>query len=60
MPATTLLMIPITWPFIVWGLDMVGPLKTTPSGFTHLLVAFDKFTKWVKVSPLESLKAKLP
>ena len=24
--------IPITWPFAVWGLDMVGPFKRTPSG----------------------------
>jgi hypothetical protein len=45
MPATALHMIPVTWPFAVWGLDMVGPLKTTPSRFTHLLVAVDKFTK---------------
>ena len=27
MPPTTLQTIPITWPFVVWGLDMVGPLK---------------------------------
>ena len=27
MPPTTLQTIPITWPFAVWGLDMVGPLK---------------------------------
>jgi hypothetical protein len=27
MPATALHTIPITWPFTVWGLDMVGPLK---------------------------------
>jgi hypothetical protein len=38
--------IPLTWPFAVWGLDMVGPFKTTHGGLTHLLVAVDKFTKW--------------
>jgi hypothetical protein len=27
MPPTALRTIPITWPFTVWGLDMVGPLK---------------------------------
>ena len=27
MPPTALQTIPITWPFAVWGLDMVGPLK---------------------------------
>jgi len=27
VPAQELRMIPITWPFAVWGLDMVGPFK---------------------------------
>jgi hypothetical protein len=35
MPATVLHTIPITWPFAVWGLGMVGLLKKAPSGFTH-------------------------
>ena len=30
------------------GLDMVGPLKKGPGGFTHLLVAVDKFTKCIE------------
>jgi hypothetical protein len=58
IPATTLQTIPITWPFAVWGLDMVGPLKTAPSGFTHLLVAVDKFTKWVEAKPIRKLDGK--
>jgi hypothetical protein len=51
-------MIPITWPFAVWGLDMVGPLKTSPSGFTHLLVVVDKFRKWVEAKPIRKLDGK--
>jgi hypothetical protein len=31
---------------------MVGPLKKAPGGFTHLLVAVDKFTKWIKAKPI--------
>jgi hypothetical protein len=58
MPATTLHTIPITWHFIVWGLDMVGPLKTAPSGFMHLLVAVDKFMKWVEAKPIRKLDGK--
>jgi transposase InsO family protein len=45
-------MIPITWPFTVWNLDMVGPLRQAPEGFTHLLVAVDKFSKWIEARPI--------
>src|SRR5579871_4607212 len=31
---------------------MVGPLKKAPGGFEWLLVAIDKFTKWIEVMPL--------
>jgi hypothetical protein len=58
MSATALHTIPITWPFAVWGLDMVGLLKTAPSGFTHLLVAVDKFKKWVEAKPIRKLDGK--
>jgi hypothetical protein len=40
-------MIPITWPFAVWGLDLVRPLKRVPRGYTHLLLTTDKFMKWI-------------
>jgi transposase InsO family protein len=39
----------------VWGLDLVGPLQKAPGGFTHLLVAIDKFSKWIEVRPLTSI-----
>lgn len=48
-------MILSSWPFALWGLDMVGPLKTAPGGFTRILVAIDKFTKWTK--PIATLKS---
>jgi IS30 family transposase len=41
----------------VWGLDIVGPLRKAPGGYTHLLVAIDKFSKWVQVRPITNLKA---
>jgi hypothetical protein len=58
MLATALHTIPITWPFAIRGLDMVGLLKTAPLGFTHLLVAVDKFTKWVEAKPIRKLDGK--
>ena len=33
------------------GLDMVGPFKRSKDKKTHLLVAVDKFTKWVEAEP---------
>ena len=55
MPAQELRTIPITWPFAVRGLNMVGPLKKDPGGFTHLLVAIDKFTKWIEAKPITNI-----
>jgi transposase InsO family protein len=39
----------------VWGLDLVGPLQKALGGFTHLLVAINKFSKWIEVRPLTSI-----
>jgi transposase InsO family protein len=57
LPAHVLQTIPVTWPFDVWGLDIFGPLRKVPGGFTHLLVAIDKFSKWVEVRPITNLRA---
>ena len=40
---------------MAWGLDMVRPLKKAPGGFTHLLVAVDKFTKWIEAKPITNI-----
>ena len=37
---------------------MVGPLKKAPSGFTHLLIAVDKFTKWIEANPITNIRSK--
>jgi ribonuclease HI len=55
LPAQALQTIPITWSFAIWGLDLVGPLQKAPGGFRHLLVAIDKFSKWIEVRPLTSI-----
>jgi transposase InsO family protein len=57
LPAHVLQTIPVTWPFALWGLDIVGPLRKAPEGFTHLLVAIDKFSKWVEARPITNLRA---
>jgi hypothetical protein len=37
------------------GLDMIGPFKKAQGGYTHVLVAIDKFTKWIEYKPFASL-----
>jgi ribonuclease HI len=49
VPAYRLVTIPPTWPFACWGLDMIGHLPTAPEEFNRVLVAIDKFTKWIEV-----------
>jgi len=49
-------MISITCPLVVWCLEMVREFKKAPGGLDHLLVAIDKFTKWIKVWPIINLK----
>ena len=42
---------------MVWGLDLVGPLKRALEGYMHLLVAIDKFTKWIEARPIFVIKS---
>jgi len=39
------------------GLDLVGPLKRVPEGYTHLLGIVDKFTKWIEARPISTIKS---
>ena len=57
LPAHALQMIPITWPFAVWRLDLMGPLQRAAGGYTHLLVAIDKFSKWIQARPITNIRS---
>jgi len=50
-------MIPITWPFAVWSLDIVGPLQKALGGYTHLMVAINKFSKWIEARPITNIRS---
>jgi hypothetical protein len=52
LPAQVLRTIPPSWPFAMWGLNAVGSFRTAPGGYKHILVAVDKFTKWIEVQPV--------
>ena len=36
---------------------MVGPLKKGPCRFTHLLIAVDKFTKWIEAKRITNIRS---
>ena len=56
--AQALQTIPIMWLFVVRGVDMVRPLKRALGGYSHLLIAVDKFTKWIEARPISAIKSK--
>ncbi|XP_060184520.1 uncharacterized protein LOC132614153 [Lycium barbarum] len=49
-----------SWPFVAWGMDVIGPIKPTASnGNRFILVAIDYFTKWVEAMSLKSVTKKV-
>jgi transposase InsO family protein len=36
---------------------MVGPVRQAPEGFTHLLIAVDKFSKWIEARPIVNVRS---
>jgi hypothetical protein len=43
----------------MWGLDAIGPFCTASGGCKHILVAFDKFTKWIEVRPVAKVTSEV-
>src|SRR3954466_7541646 len=59
-PAQALQTIPLSWPFSVWGLDILGPFPRAVGGFEYLYVAIDKFTKWPEVEAVRKVTEQSP
>jgi hypothetical protein len=43
--------IDVSWPFTVWGIDIMGSLPRALGGFRYLFVRVNTFTKWMEVMP---------
>ncbi|GJT85307.1 reverse transcriptase domain-containing protein [Tanacetum coccineum] len=46
------------WPFIQWGINIIGPLPEALGNVKFLIVAIDYYTKWVEAKPLASITGK--
>jgi hypothetical protein len=42
--------IDLSWPFAIWGVDIVGILLRAPGGFRFLFIGIDTFTKWMEAT----------
>jgi len=46
-----------SWPFEMWGIDIIGPITPpTSKGHRFILAKIDYFSKWVEVIPLKEVK----
>ena len=54
-PAAPIVNIISPWPFVQWGMDLVGPLPQASRQRKFIIVAIDYFTKWIEAEPLASI-----
>jgi transposase InsO family protein len=47
--------IDLSWPFAVWGVDIVGILPRPPRGFKFLFIGIDTFTKWMEATTVVNI-----
>jgi hypothetical protein len=47
--------IDLSWPFAIWGVDIVGILPKALGGFRFLFVGINTFTKWMEAAPVVNI-----
>jgi hypothetical protein len=47
--------IDLSWPFVVWGVDIVDILPKSPGGFRFLFIGIDTFTNWMDANPVVNI-----
>jgi len=48
-------MIASPWPFVQWGIDILGPIPRGKGQVKFLLVTIDYFIKWVEAEALSTI-----
>nr|XP_009785655.1 PREDICTED: uncharacterized protein LOC104233891 [Nicotiana sylvestris] len=57
-PTELLHLVVAPWPFMKWGIDIVGPLLEDKGKVRFLLVLTDYFTKWVEAGAFKHVREK--
>nr|XP_010319517.1 uncharacterized protein K02A2.6-like [Solanum lycopersicum] len=48
------------WPFVAWGMDVIGPIEpVTSNGHRFIVVAIDYLIKWVEAASYKSVTKKV-
>jgi hypothetical protein len=47
--------IDLSWPFAIWGVDIIGILPRALGGFRFLFVSIDTFAKWMEATPVVNI-----
>ena len=48
----------VLWPFVQWGLDILGPFPLAKAQKKFLIVAYEYFTKWVEAEAVAAITQK--
>ena len=57
-PAEPMYPIVSPWPFMKWGMDIVGKLPVAPGGKVFMLAMTDYFSKWIEAEAFVQVKEK--
>ena len=59
LPPTVLNSLSSPWPFVVWGIDKIGEIRSNASNeYKYIVVAIDYFSRWIEAESFGTLKAK--
>ncbi|XP_062102814.1 uncharacterized protein LOC133812978 [Humulus lupulus] len=57
-PSERLISITSPWPFMKWGMDIVGKLPTAPGQKMYMLTVTDYFSKWIEADSFHQIRDK--
>ncbi|GKA16283.1 reverse transcriptase domain-containing protein, partial [Tanacetum coccineum] len=58
LPKTLMTSIMAPWPFLQWGMDVLGLLPVAPGKVKFVIVAVDYFREWIEAKPLAKTTGK--